>query len=1266
MKRTLPALGVPLLAGLVVLASAQTGPGPRSPRDLSESRWAPAREAKAAKPLPPKEWRKRFKSLSGGWKEAEKYLNAARLFPYDAIPEGAVERAIAHRDNLPPAQIGAHQDGSLVPNGNWSFVGPKNLNVPYRRWWGPPPVSGRINGAAFDPVVAGRYYAALPNGGLWRTDDFGVTWNNLSTSPAWTTLETTCVAIDPTNNQHILVGMGDWPTNLMWLGSSPGIMRSTDGGTTWNLVGTNLAGRTVSDIVFNPADPTQVVATLGRGPLQTGGIARSTSSGATWNLGGTGNFSGAALSLPRPDNRRNLYAVADGNFMTRSRDFGGTWTNVALPAHGAGAFMAVTTSPNVADRVFIMYCTAIPASPGVAAVPGEIWRSDDAGGTWVNLTPNTGGAADFQDGWWGQASYNYTIEALKKPWDPGNDLLYVGVIGVFLLDNPEAASGFVWADLGQTARAGTGSNPLTGSPAVTHNDQHVFVRDATGFDMLIGNDGGLYRLNFHAFNNLNFNLSASHFYHASFHPTDRDQMIGGTQDNATPTTAAAFGTGDIDNWNNVGGGDGGWSLIDWNNPNIQYASVQGGGLFRTTDSWGPSWNRNTLPGITGTRTDNNQFPFITVLEMQKTDPKLVWAASNTRLYRWNQTAGTWTNRVGNWQLAGAGDIRAVCTSPSDAGYVLVGALDGETWLSEQAFASDRFRIDNPAGGTQLPDRVVSDFSFHPTDANSFLVSLGGFGAAHLWQGTWDPVANSITWANVSGTGSSGLPDVQVNTIERDPWDPTNIWYVGTDIGVFMTNNGGATWTNGTQPLGLPPVAVFHLQYVPGTRYLNAATWGRGIWRIPLGRPMLLRIEPRTLVIQGGLKIPTRLYLSYPVNEPVPIRLSASNLQMVTLPQTVTFDPGKTELEFDILTQFTEGHSEPVTIYAETGGFTEQVTIRIDPTEFTVTLEPNSVQGGSLALGTVFLAAPAPPGLKVGLRSDHPSVATVNPPSVDFNEGETVGYFMVNTTDEGFEDRWARIVAILGQTERDAWIEVVPLQIESVTCNSPLLRAGSTYEFTVRLRKPSSFNSDIQLGSSHAACPVPSSVTFAPGQQEATISVTIGEVFGRDDVLVYAMKGQSFAFVTVPLTFALLTGQVTREGLAMSADPGGRVAVSYREPGTTNELATGFLDLDNQGRFSVDALRVAPFDVAIKDANWLRVVRTFDAANPVSLSFSLPNGDVNGDNAVNIADFLQLRAAFGSSEGAGNWNPMADLNRDGSVNLQDFLILRANFGRSGKP
>lgn len=94
---------------------------------------------------------------------------------------------------------------------------------------------------------------------------------------------------------------------------------------------------------------------------------------------------------------------------------------------------------------------------------------------------------------------------------------------------------------------------------------------------------------------------------------------------------------------------------------------------------------------------------------------------------------------------------------------------------------------------------------------------------------------------------------------------------------------------------------------------------------------------------------------------------------------------------------------------------------------------------------------------------------------------------------------------------------------------------------------------------------------------------------------------------------------------------------------------------------------ATVDVAAKAPNSLRHTLSgvsLTSSGVQGLAWALTLGDVNDDNTINIADFLQLRAAFGSTPGAVNWNAGADLNGDRSVNLADFLILRSNFGQAG--
>lgn len=157
-------------------------------------------------------------------------------------------------------------------------------------------------------------------------------------------------------------------------------------------------------------------------------------------------------------------------------------------------------------------------------------------------------------------------------------------------------------------------------------------------------------------------------------------------------------------------------------------------------------------------------------------------------------------------------------------------------------------------------------------------------------------------------------------------------------------------------------------------------------------------------------------------------------------------------------------------------------------------------------------------------------------------------------------------------------------------------------------------------------------------------------------------GDSYAAVT-PMG-ARVNGSATLRDLASPTDV--PVTVEIRD-GAGTLLDTTRVPLRSDGSFVLVSSAQGTVRVSAKGAHWLRHRRSgvvLDANVPVSLTFDLFNGDVNGDNSVNIADFVALRVAFGSSPGGGNWNPNADLNHDGSVNVADFLVLRRNLGRSG--
>ncbi|MHB2021120.1 MAG: hypothetical protein ACYCW6_29650, partial [Candidatus Xenobia bacterium] len=149
-----------------------------------------------------------------------------------------------------------------------------------------------------------------------------------------------------------------------------------------------------------------------------------------------------------------------------------------------------------------------------------------------------------------------------------------------------------------------------------------------------------------------------------------------------------------------------------------------------------------------------------------------------------------------------------------------GSNMGELWVSWNGGETWR-HLDG------LPRRAITALALDPDDPARVWVGLSGTGASHLWLCD-NARAATPQWVD----RGRGLPDCSLQAIARIC---PQVLYVGTDVGVFSTTDNGATWRNVTAPRGLPNVQVNDLIYVPRTGYLNAATFGRGLWRLRLGR-----------------------------------------------------------------------------------------------------------------------------------------------------------------------------------------------------------------------------------------------------------------------------------------------------------------------------------------------------------------------------------------------------------------------------------------------
>jgi len=176
------------------------------------------------------------------------------------------------------------------------------------------------------------------------------------------------------------------------------------------------------------------------------------------------------------------------------------------------------------------------------------------------------------------------------------------------------------------------------------------------------------------------------------------------------------------------------------------------------------------------------------------------------------------------------------------------------------------------------------------------VTLSSSGTQHVYRCTNIDAATPV-WTPVG----NGLPDIPANSIVRHPDDPNNTWYVAMDVGVWMTKNGGATWTDITTPRGLPRVRVDELVINGTTRQLTAGTFGRGMWQLEIEPYILNTLSAVPNPVVGGNTSVATLTLKRPAPTGGLVVNLADSSPLITVPATVTVAAGATSATFNITT-----------------------------------------------------------------------------------------------------------------------------------------------------------------------------------------------------------------------------------------------------------------------------------------------------------------------------------------------------------------------------
>lgn len=628
-------------------------------------------------------------------------------------------------------------------------------------------VSGRVSALAVDPSNAAHVLAGAANGGVWESFDRGGSW--APRTDYQRTLTVGALAFDPSSSRTVYCGTGegDW---WWWLGV--GVLRSTDGGSTWTTLCTNpFVGDAFYSLVVDPANGRRLYA-----GTRTG-LWSSADGGVTW----TRRRAAATWTVSMVRGSTEILASC-GDGLFRSTDNGATWTAVALPgAPAAFNRLAVAISPSNTGVAYAFGAGA-PFSPPPASTPtGYLWRR--TGTTWaaVGLPP---GLAT------GQAWYDWYLAVA-----PDRDTqIYCGAIDI----HRGTLAGTTWTWLNLSSKTSGDS---------IHPDQHSIAFEPGRPDTVYaGCDGGVYRSPDRGVSwvHCNNGLQISEFEYIAHNIGSSRWLVGGTQDNGSNRWTGS-GT-----WEHVSDADGGDCGVNRANPQNVFVSWQWGTLWRSTTGGG----LNTFANITPPRpAGEGNGLFYPPFECSESSGDTI-AQGTQALYVSRDLGATWT------RVAYPGGGVASAIHVPDPNTVLVGLTTGGIFRTR--FASGAWSALTQLTAPRAGNWNVSDLHATAGASGRIWATSTNTGGGRVFRSD----NGGSTWTDCS----AGLPNLPINAVAVDNWNANRVW-VAADLGVYRSTDGGASW--GDFSNALPNAYVGDLVLHPHARVLRAGTRNRGVWEIPV-------------------------------------------------------------------------------------------------------------------------------------------------------------------------------------------------------------------------------------------------------------------------------------------------------------------------------------------------------------------------------------------------------------------------------------------------
>ncbi len=701
---------------------------------------------------------------------------------------------------------------------DFAFSGLKMRNI------GPAFTSGRIADIAIHPQNDNIWYVAVGSGGVWKTENSGVTWKPIFDHEKSYSIG--CVTIDPSNPTTIWVGTGE-NVGGRHVGFGDGIYKSTDAGKTWKNMGLE-SSEHISKIIVHPTN-SNIIWVAAQGPLWSSGgdrgVYKSIDGGVSWTKTlDVNEWTGATDIALDPQNPDWMYAATwqrhrtvaalmgggPGSGIYRSKDGGTSWEKLTngLPKSNLGK-IGLAVSPQNSEIVY--------AAVETDRRQGGIYKSSDKGSSWEKQSNTVSGAT----------GPHYYQELYASPHM--FDRLYLMDVRIQVSDD----GGKTFHQLKEDEK---------------HSDNHsiAFRKDDPNY-LLVGTDGGIYE-SFDLAENWRFipNLPIAQYYKLALNNREPFyEIFAGSQDNGSQGGPSrndkSSGIRNAD-WFKTLGADGYQAAADPTNPDIIYGEYQEGMLFRVDLKTGEQVLIQPQPAE---GENYERYSWDAPLVISPFNPARLYFASS-RVWRSDDRGDSWTPISGDltrneerlnlpimgkkqswdnpwdvYAMSNYNTITALSESPMQEGLIYAGTDDGFIQVTEDG--GKNWRKIEMSSLPGVPDRAfINDIKADLYDANVVYAALSNHKNGDFTPYLFKSANKGKSWKSIA----SNLPKrtlvwrlVQDN-IKKE------LLFAGTEFGIYFSLDGGAKWE---KMAGTPTISFRDLAIQKRENDLVGASFGRGFF-----------------------------------------------------------------------------------------------------------------------------------------------------------------------------------------------------------------------------------------------------------------------------------------------------------------------------------------------------------------------------------------------------------------------------------------------------